>query len=165
MLNFKKKLDKVIEGFIVVLLTIMVIIALWQVASRYVFNSPSTVSEELLRYCLIWLAMIGSAYMFGLSDHMAMTFLKEKFSESVQRKLTILSEVVIILFSISVLLYGGVNITMLTMNQVSAALGIPMGYVYMVLPISGVLIIYYSVVNIINIIKRKNVVKDDYETM
>ncbi len=163
MLNLKKKLDKAIEGFIVVLLTIMVFIALWQVASRYVFNSPSTVSEELLRYSLIWLAMIGSAYMFGLRDHMAMTFLKEKFSENVQQKLTILSEVVIILFSISVLLYGGVNITMLTMNQVSAALGIPMGYVYMVLPISGVLIIYYSLVNIISLIKRENIVKNDYE--
>lgn len=163
MLNLKKKLDKAIEGFIVVLLTIMVFIALWQVASRYVFNSPSTVSEELLRYSLIWLAMIGSAYMFGLRDHMAMTFLKEKFSENVQQKLTILSEVVIILFSISVLLYGGVNITMLTMNQVSAALGIPMGYVYMVLPISGILIIYYSLVNIISLIKRENIVKNDYE--
>lgn len=159
MLNFKKLLDKAIETFIVVLLTIMVIVALWQVASRYVFNSPSTISEELLRYCLIWLAMIGTAYMFGLREHMAMTFFTEKFSESVQHKLAILSEVIIIIFSIAVLLYGGINITMLTMNQVSAALGIPMGYVYVVLPLSGALIIYYSIVNIISLRKTKNIVE------
>lgn len=157
MSNLKKILDKSIEIFIVILLTIMVIVALWQVASRYVFNSPSTISEELLRYCLIWLSMIGSAYMFGLREHMSMTFFVEKFDERIRHKLAIISEVVIIIFSACVLVYGGINITLLTMKQVSAALGIPMGYIYSVLPLSGVLMIFYSVLNISNIMKIKDV--------
>lgn len=156
MLTLKKMLDKFIESFIVILLVIMVIVALWQVISRYVFNSPSTISEELLRYCLIWLAMLGSAYMFGLREHMAMTFFVEKFNEVVRHKLSIISEIIIMLFSILVLGYGGINITMLTMRQASAALGIPMGYIYSVLPLSGVLIIFYSILNIINLIKTKD---------
>ena len=159
MLSFKNILDKCIEKFIIIILTIMVIVALWQVASRYVFNSPSTISEELLRYCLIWLAMLGSAYMFGLREHMSMTFLVEKFDENVIRNLSILSEVVIIIFSAAVLVYGGVNITLLTMNQISAALGIPMGYIYMVLPLSGVLMIFYGVNNILNIVKQRDTVE------
>ena len=159
MSSMKKILDKSIEIFIVILLTVMVIVALWQVASRYVFNSPSTISEELLRYCLIWLSMIGSAYMFGLREHMSMTFFVEKFDEGTRHKLDILSEVTIIIFSISVLVYGGINITLLTMNQVSAALGIPMGYVYLVLPLSGVLMIFYSVLNILNLMKTKKLVE------
>ena len=159
MLSFKNILDKCIEKFIVIILTIMVIVALWQVASRYVFNSPSTISEELLRYCLIWLAMLGSAYMFGLREHMSMTFLVEKFDENVRCKLSILSEVVIIIFSAAVLVYGGVNITLLTMNQISAALGIPMGYIYMVLPLSGVLMIFYGINNILNIVKQRDTVE------
>ena len=159
MLSFKNILDKCIEKFIVIILTIMVIVALWQVASRYVFNSPSTISEELLRYCLIWLAMLGSAYMFGLREHMSMTFLVEKFDENVRCKLSILSEVVIIIFSMTVLVYGGINITLLTMNQLSAALGIPMGYIYMVLPLSGVLMIFYGINNILNIVKQRDTVK------
>lgn len=159
MLSFKNILDKCIEKFIIIILTIMVIVALWQVASRYVFNSPSTISEELLRYCLIWLAMLGSAYMFGLREHMSMTFLVEKFNDNVIRNLSILSEVVIIIFSAAVLLYGGINITLLTMNQISAALGIPMGYIYMVLPLSGVLMIFYGVNNILNIVKQRDAVE------
>ena len=159
MLSFKNILDKCIEKFIVIILTIMVIVALWQVASRYVFNSPSTISEELLRYCLIWLAMLGSAYIFGLREHMSMTFLVEKFDENVIRNLSILSEVVIIIFSMTVLVYGGINITLLTMNQLSAALGIPMGYIYMVLPLSGVLMIFYGINNILNIVKQRDTVK------
>ena len=90
MSGLKKILDKCIEKFIVIILTVMVFVALWQVASRYVFNSPSTISEELLRYCLIWLAMLGSAYMFGLREHISMTFLVEKFNENAIQKLSIL---------------------------------------------------------------------------
>ena len=63
---------------------------------------------------------------------------------------------VIIIFSLTVLVYGGINITSLTMKQISAALGVSMGYVYMVLPLSGVLMIFYGVNNILNIIKEKN---------
>ena len=159
MSSLKKILDRCIETFIVIILTIMVFVALWQIASRYVFNSPSTISEELLRYCLIWLAMLGSAYMFGLREHMSMTFLVEKFNDNVIRNLSILSEVVIIIFSAAVLLYGGINITLLTMNQISAALGIPMGYIYMVLPLSGVLMIFYGVNNILNIVKQRDAVE------
>ena len=61
-----------------------------------------------------------------------------------------------IIFSLTVLVYGGINITSLTMKQISAALGVSMGYVYMVLPLSGVLMIFYGVNNILNIIKEKN---------
>lgn len=161
MLSLKKKLDKAIEVFIMILLAFMVIVAIWQVSSRYVFNSPSTISEELLRYCLIWLAMIGSAYMFGLREHMSITFFVEKFGEEVVRKLSILSEVIIVVFSLFVLVYGGANITLLTMKQVSAALGISMGYVYLVLPLSGILMIFYGVLNILNLIKEKDTVKSN----
>ena len=161
MLSLKKKLDKAIEVFIMILLAFMVIVAIWQVSSRYVFNSPSTISEELLRYSLIWLAMIGSAYMFGLREHMSITFFVEKFGEEVVRKLSILSEVIIVVFSLFVLVYGGVHITLLIMKQLSAALGISMGYIYFVLPLSGILMIFYGVLNILNLIKEKDTVKSN----
>ena len=45
------------------------------------------------------------------------------------------------------------------MKQISAALGISMGYIYSVLPLSGILIVFYSINNILNIIKEKNVVE------
>ena len=77
-------------------------------------------------------------------------------NENAIQKLSILSEVVILIFSLTVLVYGGINITSLTMKQISAALGVSMGYVYMVLPLSGVLMIFYGVNNILNIIKEKN---------
>ena len=88
-----------------------------------------------------------------------MTFFVEKFNEEMRYELSILSEVVIIIFSVAVLVYGGVNITLLTMKQISAALGISMACVYSVLPLSGILIIFYSFNNILNIVKEKNTVE------
>lgn len=58
----------------------MVIVAIWQVFTRYVLNSPSTISEELLRYSLIWVSMLGAAYAFGNKKHIAIEFIIEKLS-------------------------------------------------------------------------------------
>uniref|UniRef100_UPI001C3035E3 TRAP transporter small permease n=1 Tax=Bacillus sp. GbtcB13 TaxID=2824758 RepID=UPI001C3035E3 len=54
MLAFKKAVNKAIECLTCTLMAIMVLGAIWQVFTRYVLNSPSTFSEELLRYSLIW---------------------------------------------------------------------------------------------------------------
>lgn len=147
-------LNKIIEVFLMALLVFMVLMATWQVFSRYVLNSPSTISEELLKYCLIWLSMIGAAYMFGRREHMSMTFFVEKFNDKIRHNLSILSELIIIVFAIAVLVYGGVNIVGLTMGQQSAALGIPVGYVYTVLPLSGVMMVIYCIENIIKLSKE-----------
>lgn len=58
------------------------------------------------------------------------------------------------LFAISVLIFGGVSITRLTMTQVTASLGIPMGYVYAVVPISGVITVIYNILNISELFKQ-----------
>ena len=55
-------------------------------------------------------------------------------------------------FSASVMVWGGYTIMQLSMTQVTASLGIPMGVVYIVVPLSGVLIVIYSVLNIIDLV-------------
>ena len=49
------------------------------------------------------------------------------------------------------MIYGGFSIMKLTMTQSTASLGIPMGVVYTIIPISGILIVIYSVLNIIDL--------------
>ena len=52
------------------------------------------------------------------------------------------------------MVYGGISITKLSMTQKTASLGIPMGYIYLVIPISGILIVIYSVLNIIDLARK-----------
>ena len=63
-------------------------------------------------------------------------------------------EITIIAFALIVMVYGGISITSLSMTQKTASLGIPMGYVYIVIPITGVVIAVYGVLNVICLIRK-----------
>ena len=59
---------------------VMVIAVCWQVITRYILNNPSTVTEEALRYLLIWVTMVGGAYAYGRRKHLAITALSKRLS-------------------------------------------------------------------------------------
>lgn len=146
--NVKKILNKTLEVICMSIMVLMVLLALWQVISRYFLNKPSTTSEELLIYCFVWVSLLGAAYVFGKRDHMAMSFFVEKLSPAKNNLTKIISEVAVLVFAGAVLVYGGIEITKLAMGQVSPALGVPMGYIYTVLPLSGIITIIYSAINL-----------------
>lgn len=83
---------------------------------------------------------------------MRMGFVADKMSKGMQKALNIFSEILIMLLAGSVMIYGGVTIMDLTMTQSTASLGIPMGVVYMIIPLSGILIVVYSILNIIDLL-------------
>ena len=147
--NIRNVMNKVIRIVCILLFAFMVIIGTYQILVRYIFNNPSTVSEELLTYSFTWMSLFAAAY-----EHMRMGFLADKLNK---KKLTILNaiiEIIIIAFALIVMVYGGISITSLSMTQKTASLGIPMGYVYIVIPITGVVIAVYGVLNVICLIRK-----------
>ncbi|WP_022942298.1 TRAP transporter small permease [Psychromonas hadalis] len=137
-----------LAGFTVSLSTFLVFCVIWQVISRYVIGKPSTITDELARYLFMWVALIGAAYTTGQKRHLAIDLLTMKLSG--KRKLIneIFIQFAIAAFALIVLVYGGLNLALKTLatGQVTPALGWEMGYIYFCLPISGSLIIFYSVV-------------------
>lgn len=152
--TLRNGLNKVLEFICCVLLALMTIFATWQVASRYVFSNPSTVTEELVLICFVWMGLLGAAYLFGKQEHMAMTFLFDKLSEKNQTKVKLFYEVIIMAFAVLVLVFGGWNMSQLSMGQLSSSLQIPMGYIYLALPLSGVITAIYNILNIFDIVKE-----------
>lgn len=148
----KKRLDKVLGTILVILMTVMVIAVLWQVFSRYVMQSPSSITEELARYLLIWIGILGAAYAAGQQEHLSINLLEEKLDKSNRKKLKIFINILIIFFGITVLIIGGGNLVYVNylLGQSSAALEIPLYIVYLVVPISGLLVIVYKVNEIMN---------------
>ena len=146
-------MQKVIRIVCILLFAFMVIIGTYQILVRYIFNSPSTVSEELLTYSFAWMAMFATAYVFGKRDHMRMTFVVDKLAPAQRKVLEIVLEVLVIAFAAIVLIYGGFNIMGLTMTQKTASLGVMMGQVYAVVPISGILIAIYGILNVVDLCK------------
>ena len=149
--KIRKGMNLVVSTICIVLFAVMVIVGTYQIITRFVFNSPSTVSEELLTYTFAWMAIFSSAYVFGKRDHMRMTFIADKLPKEQRKILEIIIELLIIAFAVIVLIYGGFTIMGLTMTQKTASLGVMMGVIYAVVPISGILIAIYGVLNVIDL--------------
>ena len=73
-----KKLDFYLGWIIVVLLSTMLITVLWGVGARYIMDSPSSWTEELARFLLIWVSMLGAAYVSGKKGHIVIDLWPEK---------------------------------------------------------------------------------------
>lgn len=155
--------DRILSSACAVIFAAMVVIGTYQILTRFIFRRPSTVSEELLTYSFTWMALLSSAYVFGKRDHMRMGFMADKASPGGRKVLSIFGEILILVLAASVLIYGGITITQLTMTQSTASLGIPMGVVYTIIPISGVLIVFYAVLNIIDLVTgvQRNVKEEE----
>jgi TRAP-type C4-dicarboxylate transport system permease small subunit len=150
----RKYMDRVLEIICIIIFAVMVVVGTYQIVTRYVFSSPSTISEELLTYAFTWLALFAAALVFGKRQHMRMSYFADKLGEGGQFILSLLGEVLSGGFAALVLIYGGASITKLTATQITASLGVPMSYVYAALPVSGVLTVIYTVMNIIDILKE-----------
>ena len=142
----KKILDKILGSILVFLMAFIVLAVLWQVFSRYVLQNPSSVTEEIARYLMIWIGILGAAYASGQQEHLAINILPPKLNERNRIRLRIGINILIILFAVSALIIGGGNLVYISylLGQTSAALNLPLSVVYAVLPISGFLIIVYK---------------------
>ena len=149
--KIRKGMNTVVSTICIVLFAVMVVVGSYQIITRFIFNSPSTVSEELLTYAFAWMAIFSSAYVFGKRDHMRMTFVADKLPKEQRKILEIVIELLIIAFAVIVLIYGGFTIMGLTMTQKTASLGVMMGVIYAVVPICGILIAIYGVLNVIDL--------------
>ena len=151
----RKKIEKALEWFLVFLMSILVIDVLWQVFSRYILNSPSSYTDELAGFLLIWVGVLGAAYVAAHREHLAIDLLLQRSSPERRYKLELIIGICIVMFSVFVLIIGGswLAYTRFYLSVKSSALGMPLGVIYLVLPISGVLITYFDVDNLIKMVK------------
>ncbi len=151
----KKRIDKLLELALIILMGANVINVLWQVFTRFVLKDPSSFTEELARYLLIWVGLLGASYAAGKKMHLAIDVVLQTIKNKKKIWAEICIQVSLFLFSFFVMVVGGLRLVTITMtlNQISAALRIKLGYVYMVLPLSGMLIMFYASVFIIERIR------------
>lgn len=144
----KKVVDKVMEYLCIAILGIMTVLVVYQVVTRKVFNSPSAYSEALSQYLFVWMIMYGSAYVFGLKEHLDIAVFKDKMKGMTLLVVEILTNLSLVVFAVVVLTYGGYIISAQQMATTDAALQIPMGIIYSAIPISGLFTLFYAVYNI-----------------
>jgi len=144
--RFKSGLDKALGGTLVALMTVAVLNVLWQVATRFLLGDPSSFTEELARYLLIWIGVLGAGYAVGQRAHLALELLPERLEG---RSLERLERVIfgcVAAFALFVMVGGGVRLVYLQfmLGQTSPTLGWPLGAVYAVVPLSGLIMLVYT---------------------
>lgn len=144
--DIRDKLNRVLEVILIMLLGVMVLNVSWQVFSRYVLANPSSFTDELARYLMIWLGVMGTAYVSGKRLHVSIDFFPSQLNLSLQKTMQKIIISIIILATFLIFIFGGSRLVFLTyiLGQKSAALQIPLYIVYLCIPLSGACIIFYK---------------------
>lgn len=152
-------IEKALAGILVLLFSATVLTVIWQVIGRYILEAPSSATEEIARFLLIWLGMVSMAYAFAKRMHVGVDLLSARLSQSGRKTAARAIWLACAAFALAVMVYGGgllVNVTA-TLGQTSAALGLPMWTIYTVMPLSGLVIAYFAISFVIEGIATEDV--------
>lgn len=151
MQSLAKLVDSALRALLVALVVALVSSVAWQVMSRYLLSDPSPWTEELARFLLIWIGMLGASLAFRQRAHLGLELLPTKLKGVPASVLRFFTVAVIAIFAATVLIAGGGNLVSLTweLRQYSAVLGMPIAWVYSVVPLTGVLIVFYCLVQLL----------------
>lgn len=147
MKSLRNIINKILATISVFLFSSLVFVVTWQVFSRYVLKNPSGITEELAKILFVWLVLISAAYLFGeRGGHMNIGIINEKVSKKTAIILDLISQLVILGFSLFVLVMGGFKAVINGLGQSNAGMPfISTGQIYAAIPICGLFTIFYAV--------------------
>ncbi len=151
-------ITRTLEIMLIVLMSAIVIDVTWQIFTRFILRDPSSFTEELAGFLLVWIGLLGASYALHTRAHLGIDILVAKLDGLKKQFAEVLVYSVVLLFALFILLIGGLKLVKLTyvLNQISPAIGIPMWYIYLALPLTGMLMMFYSLVFIVDALKKSS---------
>ena len=152
-----KWVNKIITKILIILMATIVLDVSWQVITRFILKNPSSYTEELAGFLLIWIGLLGAAYALYTKSHLGIDVLTYKLKGTKKQIVEVFIYSIVLLFALFIMVIGGIKLVSLTLalKQISPALNIKMGYIYLVLPFSGLLMILNSIGFIIDAIRNQ----------
>ena len=147
------KRSSFVEIIIALQAAILSVIVLLQVIFRYVLNNPLAWTEEMARFLLIWIVLLGAAVGIKRKSHFSLDIVTKKFSKTAQERLQFVTDAFLFILIFDVMVYNGVYLTNLTLRQISPALHIRMAYVYSSVLVGGILSCCYILEDILSFIR------------
>lgn len=156
LIALKKVLDRSLEALVIVAMAVLVLDVLWQVFTRLVLRNPSTWTEELAIFLLVWVSLLGAAVALGRGAHLGIDYFVGRLPLRTRLATEVFVFFAVAAFSLLVMIVGGIDLVAsnLELGQVSPALGVKVGYVYLAVPISGFFLTLYAVIGLIERIQR-----------
>ncbi|MBZ4687573.1 MAG: Tripartite ATP-independent periplasmic transporter DctQ component [Clostridiales bacterium] len=136
------RMTSVLEQLCAVMMIIMIVVVFMQVIARYFLHNSLTWSEELARYLLIWITFFGSALALKQGVHINVDLLLQVLPTNMKKVVLVINDISISAF-LTVLLFKGIDLVRSTIHQPSPAIGIPIGLVYIVMPLSAIAMLLF----------------------
>ena len=152
----KQGLDKALEVLVAMVMGLLVLDVTWQVVFRFVVvrirpNATCTWTEELATFLLVWVALLGASVALHRKAHLGIDYFVSKLEPHTRKMAELFSYLCVVAFSLGVMTVGGTILVMRTfeLGQISPALHLEMGYVYLAVPMSGFFMTLYSLEGIV----------------
>jgi len=144
-------LKRGLEYTVMLVMALLVLDVLWGVISRFVIGEQARFTEEVATYLLIWVSLLGASVAFETGEHLGVDYFVGLLHPDARRLVGVLISLIVAFFAGAVMVYGGYILVSRTLasNQLSPAMEIPVGYVYLAVPISGLFILLFCAENIV----------------
>ncbi len=147
--KFSNWLEEILKVLLIIITGAMIIIIVYQVFGRYVLNKAPSWTEEIARFCLVWMSFLGAALIVKYKTSIRVTFFAANFfTKKTEERLNLISDYIIILFSIFMVVVGITHV-MNTRMYFSEALHLPIWILNSTVPVSGVFMLFFSLADIV----------------
>ncbi len=152
--RIKKSMVRMLEWGLILAVALLVFDVIWGVFTRYVMGEQAKWTEELARFLLVWVSLLGGALAFGTKGHLGVDYFVGKLHPDARKLMAVIAHGIVLFFAGAIFLYGGGRVVgdALAMEQMTPALGWKMGYVYLALPIAGIFMVLFTLENLLETI-------------
>jgi TRAP-type C4-dicarboxylate transport system permease small subunit len=144
----QRGINSLVRWVIIILMLVMTVTVSLQIVFRYVFNVPLAWSEEAARFAFVWVSFFGASALMRVREHINVTVFRDRFPPRVQAVAVFIASVCG-LICVYLFLVGGIALTTNEWRQLAPAMEIPMGWVYIAIPISSGLMAIWVVIQTI----------------
>lgn len=147
-----KKIINGLENISGGLFLLMILMVLYQVFMRKIVNASPNWTEELARYAMIWSILIASPVLIATQEHIMLDYFIQKFPLKIRKAFVLL--ISMLMFAIlGCFTVGGAQmiITSLALTQNSPGMQIPMWITYLILPLSGIMMVVAQIMVLIQL--------------
>ncbi len=144
-----RPIRRAVELTIVALFGVLTVSVFLQVVARYVFNQPPTWTEELARFCQVWIILLAASVAIRKGSHLSVDYLGRFLPPRARTAVALATGALITIYSAVVMVWG-VQLMRIGTLQTSPAMQINMGLVYLVFPLAGGLMVLESVLTTID---------------
>lgn len=125
-----------------------------QVFSRYALNHSLFWSEEVGRICLVWITFLGGSAAYKRHAHIGVDFFVKRLTVNLQKGCTV-GVLLLSLIFFSILMIFGFHFAWFVSAQRTTALGLPLAFPYLVIPLGGGLFFLHGLDHLLEILRQE----------